>query len=192
MPALVLEADREVWERQPAESESQFERFELFREMGAKRSPSLLAKKLEMSTAYVSNLARIGRWRERAAAWDREQARQDRARLADAEREHAAAGIAASRMIYEHVMETLVEMRDRGDRFKPGQVSRLLEVASKVGWDALRAGASEVHLSGPGGGPVQVAAAAVGALGEEEAARLELELAQEIVRRHGGEASGDH
>ncbi len=72
----------------PRESDRAFARFRHFCEQGRGRQLQRTAKKFGLSNGTVSEQARRFRWRERAEQWDAEQAA--------AERERAAAGVAAA------------------------------------------------------------------------------------------------
>jgi hypothetical protein len=65
-----LNSTHAPWEMMPAENDQQFERFTLFREMGAGRSITQLATKLEMRPAYLYDLSTRFHWQHRAARWD--------------------------------------------------------------------------------------------------------------------------
>lgn len=58
------------WDQQPNESAKAFERFALYRDMGAGRSLRKLAKDLELNASTLAEISIKHSWQERIAAFD--------------------------------------------------------------------------------------------------------------------------
>lgn len=58
------------WDQQPNESSKAFERFALYRDMGAGRSLRKLAKDLELNPSTLAEVSTKHTWQERAGAFD--------------------------------------------------------------------------------------------------------------------------
>lgn len=58
------------WDQQPIESAKAFERFALYRDMGAGRSLRKLAKDLELNPSTLAEISKKHDWQERIAAFD--------------------------------------------------------------------------------------------------------------------------
>lgn len=91
-------AGLEPWERQEGESVPAFEAFQLYRDMGVKRSAGRVAKECGKNRSLIERWCTRHGWVDRAAAWDREQDRLWRLEQAEARREvarkHARVGAA--------------------------------------------------------------------------------------------------
>ena len=61
-----------LWERQDGESGKAYEAFSVYRDMGAARSVSAVARQLRKSRALIDRWKRQWDWEERARAYDRE------------------------------------------------------------------------------------------------------------------------
>ncbi len=58
------------WDQQPNESSKAFERFALYRDMGAGRSLRKLAKDLELNPSTLAEISKRHDWQERVTAFD--------------------------------------------------------------------------------------------------------------------------
>lgn len=147
---------RDLWDRQPGESEKMFSRYTQYQLLGRKRSARLVAEEIDKSPSYVSNVGHRYRWRERAQAWDAEQDRlfldklnEERKRMVD---EH----LALSRSMMAKVAERLASL-DPAD-LSPTDISRWSQVLTQIQRQALGE-PDRVTVSGtPGGHPIEVAA----------------------------------
>lgn len=123
-------AEVKPWERQPNETAKQFEAFCTYRDMGKKRSQEATAEKLSKSRALVSRWSSQNNWVERVAAWEDEQDRLIRIELTRdigaMRKRHA--DIAQSMLI--KASRALLRIPD--DEIKPADISRMVEVASKL------------------------------------------------------------
>ena len=61
-----------LWERQNDESGKAYEAFGVYRDMGAARTVSAVARQLRKSRALIDRWKRQWNWEERARAYDRE------------------------------------------------------------------------------------------------------------------------
>ena len=61
-----------LWERQDGESGKAYEAFGVYRDMGATRTVSAVARQLRKSRALIDRWKRQWHWAERARAYDRE------------------------------------------------------------------------------------------------------------------------
>ena len=68
---------RSPWEKQKGETDRAFRYFQVYRNLGHKRSYVQIAEAFSISTTRVNQLGRRYRWRERAEAWDMEEDRHD-------------------------------------------------------------------------------------------------------------------
>lgn len=59
-----------VWDQQPRETDKAYERFRLYRDMGAGRSLRKLAKDLELDLSSVAEMSSRHNWQERIKAFD--------------------------------------------------------------------------------------------------------------------------
>lgn len=62
--------DREIWERQPNETDRSWEMFKIYRDMGPSRTQAHLSKVKKMNKNSVASFSARWGWRERAAAYD--------------------------------------------------------------------------------------------------------------------------
>lgn len=71
MISLPDSLDNFSWERQPGEDKTDFEWFEIYRDMGPVRTQSGVARVLDVSRATVAERSSKNRWVDRAKAFDR-------------------------------------------------------------------------------------------------------------------------
>lgn len=118
------------WERQDTETPKQFEAFKVYRDMGEERSLSKVAKQLGKSTQLLSRWSSANSWVERCVSWDAEQDRLLRQQqLKDIKAMRKRHADIATAMILK-AAKALKEIKD--NEIKPQDVSRMVEVASKL------------------------------------------------------------
>lgn len=104
-------ADRELWERQPGESEKQYARFAMYRDLGRARTLTQAAEMLtvgqRITYGQLRNVASTFRWSERAGSWDREQDRIFLAQLAAKRRELMHREATVANRTLRHVIDRL-------------------------------------------------------------------------------------
>lgn len=124
----------EPWERQAEETTKAYEAFCIYRDMGRERSLSKVAERLQKSDTLMGRWSRENKWVERAAKWDDEQERIEREiaqreqakAIKDMRKRHA--DIATAMLIKS--AKALARIPD--DEIKPGDISRMVDVASKL------------------------------------------------------------
>jgi len=124
------ENNNKPWERQDGETSKQFEAFSVYRDMGEERSLTKVAQQLKKSTTLMGRWSGINNWVERCLAWDNEQDRLLRQQqLKDIKNMRKRHAKIAEAMILK-AAKALKEIKD--DEIKPQDVSRMVEVASKL------------------------------------------------------------
>lgn len=166
---------RKPWDRQPGESRQAHAALRAYLELGPTRSHVAVARELGKSATLVARWSARWGWQVRTEAYDRHL---DRAR--------DAAAIAAREEMGRRHADLAMQMLDAvaqrlstldGDRLRPADLARLVEVAVRV--ERLARGLPDrVEVGGVDGGPVVVAALTA----EERRARL-YELRAELDRR---------
>lgn len=122
------------WDRLKDESTKAYEAFSIYRDMGRERSLSKVAEKLQKSETLMGRWSRTFDWVKRAAKWDDEQDRQEREiaqkeqakAIKDMRKRHADLGQA---MLIK-AARALAKIPD--DEIKPTDISRMVDVASKL------------------------------------------------------------
>ena len=80
------------WERQPGETEKQFEAFAIYRDLGSERSVNEVCKRLSKSRTLISKWSSQNQWVSRATAYDndlqRQAHRKARKQAADTKKRH--------------------------------------------------------------------------------------------------------
>ena len=122
------------WERRPEESTKAYEAFCTYRDMGRERSLSKVAEKLQKSDTLIGRWSRTYGWVERAAKWDDEQDRIERETalreqvkaIKEMRKRHADLGTAM--LIKAAQALKSIPIQD----IKPGDISRMVDVASKL------------------------------------------------------------
>ena len=118
------------WELQPEETSKAYEAFCEYRDMGTQRSLSKVADKLQKSGTLIGRWSGAYNWVERAAAWDNEQDRIARnAQLEEIKKMRKRHADLASAMLVK-AARALQRLPD--DEIKAGDVSRMVETASKL------------------------------------------------------------
>ena len=124
----------EPWERREIESTKAYEAFCTYRDMGRERSLSKVAEKLQKSETLMGRWSRTYDWVERAAKWDDEQ---DRIERETAQREQAKA-IKEMRKRHADLGNAMLIKAAQAlksipiNEIKPGDISRMVDVASKL------------------------------------------------------------
>ena len=124
----------EPWERRQDESTKAYEAFCTYRDMGRERSLSKVAEKLQKSETLMGRWSRTYDWVDRAAKWDDEQ---DRIEREIAQKEQAKA-IKDMRKRHADLAQAMLIKSARAlaripeDEIKPGDVSRMVDIASKL------------------------------------------------------------
>lgn len=167
------------WDRQPDESNPAWEAFRIYRDMGLTRSLTKVAAEVGKSTTLLGRWSKRHTWPLRTSAYDKDVDRQWQLTMKE-ERDKANrrnARIAARAMAkVESAMDFLV-FEDAGE------VARMMDTATKVEARALQIGTeTNVRVSGPGGGPVEVDSM-VSMLSDEDRRARMLQLRQELERR---------
>ena len=122
------------WDRLPTESTKAYEAFSIYRDMGRERSLSKVAERLQKSDTLMGRWSRNFDWVERAACWDDEQ---DRIEREIAQREQAQA-IKNMRKRHAEIANAMLIKAAKAlkrlpeDEIKPQDVSRMVDVASKL------------------------------------------------------------
>lgn len=122
------------WERRENESTKAYEAFCTYRDMGRERSLSKVAEKLQKSETLMGRWSGAYSWVDRAAKWDDEQ---DRIERETAQKEQAKA-IKEMRTRHAKLAEAMLMKSARAlaripdDEIKPGDISRMVDIASKL------------------------------------------------------------
>lgn len=124
----------EPWDRREKESTKAYEAFCIYRDLGIDRSLAKVAEKCQKSGSLIGRWSREHDWVKRAAKWDDEQERIER-EIAQREQAKAIremrkrhADLAKAMLIKS--AKALARIPD--DEIKPGDVSRMVDVASKL------------------------------------------------------------
>lgn len=122
------------WERRESESTKAYEAFCIYRDMGPDRSLAKVAEKLSKSEQLMKRWSYTYGWVERAAKWDDEKDRIER----EAAQKEQAKAIRDMRTRHAKLAEAMLMKAARGlaripdDEIKPGDISRMVDVASKL------------------------------------------------------------
>lgn len=131
---MAKEKTREPWERQPDETPKPYEAFCAYRDMGSERSLAKVGEKLGKSAALMERWSAKYGWVNRAALWDDEQERIEREiaqkeqvkEIRSMRKRHA--DLAKAMLIKS--AKALARIPD--DEIKPADVSRMVDVASRL------------------------------------------------------------
>ena len=120
----------EKWERQKKEGPKPFEAFVIYRNMGADRSLSKVARQLGKSNALIERWSREHGWVDRCQAWDNEQDRILRKQQQDEIKKMRSrhANLATAMLV--KATKALTRIPD--DEIKASDISRMVEIASKL------------------------------------------------------------
>ncbi|NLB82491.1 MAG: hypothetical protein GX800_12990 [Clostridiaceae bacterium] len=120
----------EPWERLPKETARAFEAFIDYRDSGTDRSIRSTAQKLCKNRTTIAEWCKKYNWVERAVQYDAELDRQARERNEKEREEMAQLHIKAARAMLTKALKGLQAIPD--DAMTPNDVSRMIEVASKL------------------------------------------------------------
>lgn len=148
--------NNEPWERQEGETAKAFEAFCVYRDLGIQRSIAKTGKSLGKTCAHLEAWSSKYNWVERATQWDAEQDRAVRQQQLDdikkMRKRHA--DLAEAMLI--KAARALKRIPD--DEIKAGDVTRMLDIATKV--ERISRGDSETIIEERDGGealnPVQI------------------------------------
>lgn len=122
------------WERRENETSKAYEAFCEYRDMGIERSLAKVAEKCKKSGSLIGRWSREHGWVDRAAKWDDEQERIEREKAqkeqAKAIREMRKRHADLAQVMLIKSAKALARMPD--DEIKPGDISRMVDVASKL------------------------------------------------------------
>jgi hypothetical protein len=163
------------WERLPGESAQAFEAFAIYRDLGAERSLSKVARQLGKSGTLIDRWSARDHWVMRADSWDVESDRVHRAYLVAHRREVDKRQLRLAGAMQAKIVEALQNLDAK--KLTPRDIAYWLDVTTKVQRAALGLG-EKVELTGADGGPIELA----GLTPEEAAGRL-AEISREIRRR---------
>lgn len=122
------------WDRRESESSKAYEAFCIYRDMGTDRSLAKVAEELSKSEQLMKRWSYTHGWVERAAKWDDEQ---DRIEREIAQKEQAKA-IRDMRKRHADLGQAMLIKAARAlaripeDEIRPGDISRLVDTASKL------------------------------------------------------------
>ena len=124
----------EPWERREDETTKAYEAFCIYRDMGRERSLNKVAEKLSKSDTLIKRWSFTHGWVNRVAKWDDEQ---DRIEREIAQKEQAKA-IKDMRKRHADLGQAMLIKAARAlkripdEEIKPGDISRMVDVASKL------------------------------------------------------------
>lgn len=122
------------WDRREEESSKAYEAFTIYRDMGTERSLAKVAEELSKSEQLMKRWSYTHGWVERASKWDDEQ---DRIEREIAQKEQAKA-IREMRKRHADLGQAMLIKAARAlaripeDEIRPGDISRLVDTASKL------------------------------------------------------------
>lgn len=184
--SILLDPEREAWERQPRESVKQYERFKTYRELGRMRSLTSITKLLtdigdKLTYTSVKTHSYTFRWNERAQAWDQHQDELDQERVTQARRDMIARHQQIAGAL---ITKAITALRNtRVEDMDPADIIRFLKLATDLEIRALGEPHQTISVTGPAGGPIQTEDL-TNLTSEERQTRMR-ELATEFARRAG-------
>lgn len=181
-PIVFDEDGREPWDQQSRESQAQYDLFTEYAAM-PRRSVPALARSKGKSVAYLTQCAWAGRWRDRAEQRDRAEAEEREARRRVQRDQMLDQHLALARRMLAKCVAAVNALRP--EDMKPTDISRMVDVATKLHRAALDIPDTTVAVTGQGGGPVAVSLGVPRSEGER-VGRL-VDVAAELARRAGGQ-----
>ncbi|MFJ9745738.1 hypothetical protein [Streptomyces chartreusis] len=173
------------WEQQVSSGETgtRYAQFLVYRDLGPGRTVQKASEDLAKSSAHLRAVAGPQLWRERAQAWDREQARIASLIWAEEGRKSAETTHRLLNLAKGKLAQALSEMNPSS--LTESETIRLLDVIA--GRHTALFGET-LTITGPGGGPVQVdarteALAEFEDLPVEQRAMRMIAMAQQVIRR---------
>nr|WP_107908845.1 hypothetical protein [Streptomyces chartreusis] len=180
---LRLDPKLSPWDQQPGESGTRYSQFLVFKNLGPGRTVQKASEDLAKSSAHLRSVAGPQLWRERAQAWDREQARIASLVWAEEGRKSAETTHRLLNLAKGKLAQALSEMNPSS--LTESETIRLLDVIA--GRHTALFGET-LTITGPGGGPLQVDArvevdAEFASLPLEQRAMRMIALGEEVIRR---------
>lgn len=126
------------WDQQPNESPKAFERFALYRDMGAGRSLRKLANDLELNPSTLAEISKKHNWQERVAAFDAyiDKASQHNqlAQVRAMKRRQITLALRAQKVAEKGLKKILRDMEDDSllRRFSPEGLSKILDTGCRL------------------------------------------------------------
>jgi hypothetical protein len=192
-PPIHLGHDREPWDRQAGESNRQYSRFLVFRDLGRMRTLKQAVEMLhgigDNSVQYrtLMQYAYEYRWTERAEAHDRQQDQAEAAKLRvlhaemNARHRRLASGLMAKGVAALQALDV--------SAMTPMDIVRFLKYGADIETRALGQPTQVVQHQGPNGGPVQVDD--MSHLSPQERAARLTAISAELARRAASSAVTD-
>ena len=118
------------WEMQPTDTPKSWEAFQIYRDMGKKRSLKRVAEQLKKSETIIGRWSGQHNWQERVAAWEDEQDRLIRIELTK--------GIGNMRKRHADIAGQMLLKAAQAlqkipvDEVKASDISRMVDIASKL------------------------------------------------------------
>ena len=137
----------EPWERQQDETSKAYEAFTVYRDLGTNRSITKTSQTLNKNRTTIAEWSTKYDWVKRAAAWDSEQDRIRQAQVEEIKKMRKRHADIASAMLIK-AAQALKNIPQ--DEIKPGDISRMVDVASKLE-RISRGDVGEVIEGGDGG-----------------------------------------
>ena len=122
------------WERQPDETQKQYEAFCVYRDMGTNRTLEKVGQHLGKSTALMERWSSKNQWVNRVTAWDDERERIEREaaqkqQLEDIKKMRKRHAAIATQML---IKASTALQQLPPDEVKAADISRMVDVASKL------------------------------------------------------------
>lgn len=118
------------WERQKGESEKAYEAFVIYRDMGADRTITAVAKKLTKSRTLIGRWSAQWNWQERVLAYDNELQREAKAEAAKDYKEmmkrHIGMAVAIQKKAYDALKELDI------DEMSPRDIREYIKMATDL------------------------------------------------------------
>jgi hypothetical protein len=126
------------WDQQPTESSKAFERFALYRDMGAGRSLRKLARDLELNPSTLAEISKKYGWQERVGAFDayidKASQHNQMAQVRIMKRRQIALALRAQKVAEKGLKKFLRDMDDRHHlrKLSPEGLSKILETGCRL------------------------------------------------------------
>lgn len=181
---------RQPWDRQPKETTPAWEAFVAYRDMGATRSVTKVARTLDKSRTLIGRWSSSNSWPIRAAAWDSEEDRLWQLELRVQRRKSAQRNINLAHGTMVAVGQAVHRMAQNPSEIGPTDAARLMDSASKL--ERLALGEPTDRLAVTAGPEATDSAEMARALTDEERrARMEA-LRRELSARLGDGDSAEY